>query len=140
MATTLTQSRVKPRNKTGRLVWSGPIRAFRVSRICKEENERGYGLGKVKNLPSSGHLRPTLHNSLSSLYQIKCTYTGSMCIAVLNIIFKKKDLRVSENEAQCCRAHDSRHFGHILTHKNSAASQAVTSFTPLASRNLLSGA
>ena len=50
MATTLTQSRVKPRNKTGRLVWFGPIKAFRVSRICKEEIERGYGLGKVKNI------------------------------------------------------------------------------------------
>lgn len=70
MATTLTQSRVKPRNKTGRLVWFGPIRAFRVRRKCKEENERGYGLGKVKktSLTELPLVRSFTSNSAQQLF------------------------------------------------------------------------
>lgn len=111
MATTLTQSRVKPRNKTGRLVWFGPIRAFRVRRKCKEENERGYGLGKVKkNISHWTSPRQVIYVQFCTtafhLYTKLNVHILWLWINVFcnfkHYFFFKKDLTVLKNEAQCC--------------------------------------
>lgn len=90
MVMTLTQSRVKPRKTTRRLVWFSPIRALRVRRTCEEEaveNERRYEVKRTLTFPDQVVFVQFnlcfLHNSFSSLHQTKICgtcYIQNICI------------------------------------------------------------